>query len=98
MFSVVAPATATGGAGALFMLPFWIAGGAVAKQSLLDPARATSLSIGEFAWELSQTLPGESYSRKRAVDGGAGGRRGLCGPLDERRADVCAPLGPRSAT
>ena len=58
-FSVVAPATfATGGAGALFMLPFWIAGGAVAKQSLLDPARATSLSIGEFAWELSQTLPG----------------------------------------
>jgi hypothetical protein len=58
-FSVVAPATvASGGASALFMLPFWLAGGAVAKTSLLDPARKTSLSIGEFAWEIKQTLPG----------------------------------------
>ena len=41
------------------MLPFWIAGGAVAKQTVLDPAKATALSIGEFAWELRQSLVGQ---------------------------------------
>ena len=59
-FAVVVPATfASGGAGALFMLPFWIAGGAVAKQTVLDPAKATALSIGEFAWDLRQSLVGQ---------------------------------------
>ena len=63
-FSAIVPATASviaGGAaltGGLFMVPFWLAGGAVAKQTILDPAKATSLSIGEYAWELKQTLPG----------------------------------------
>ena len=57
-FSAIVPATfASGGAGGLFMLPFWLAGGAVAKQTILDPARATSLSIGEFAWEVRSALP-----------------------------------------
>ena len=56
-FSAVVPATvASGGAGALFMLPFWLAGGAVAKSTILDPARATALSIGEFAWEVRSAL------------------------------------------
>ena len=54
-FSMVGPATAsmvaTGGVSALFMLPFWAAGGAVAKQTIYDPAKATEMSIGEFAWE-----------------------------------------------
>ena len=58
-FSAIIPATATmigsGGASALFMLPFWAAGGLVAKDTVLDPAKATELSIGEFAWELRQT-------------------------------------------
>jgi hypothetical protein len=61
-FSAIVPATASmlasGGVSALFMLPFWVAGGTVAKQTILDPARSTSLSIGEYAWELCQTLPG----------------------------------------
>ena len=68
-FSAVVPATgsmiATGGASALFMLPFWLAGGVVAKQTVVDPVKATSLSIGEFAWELQQTavgLPLKSFS------------------------------------
>ena len=60
-FSVVAPATAsmiaTGGASALFMLPFWLAGGSVVKTTVLDPSKATALSIGQYAWELKQTLP-----------------------------------------
>ena len=61
-FSTVVPATAsmiaTGGGSALFMLPFWLAGGVVAKQTVVDPACATSLSIGEFAWELRQRAVG----------------------------------------
>jgi hypothetical protein len=58
-FSAIVPATfASGGAATLFMLPFWLAGGLVAKQTLFDPARATGLSIGEFGWELRQTLAG----------------------------------------
>ena len=68
-FSAIVPATgsmiATGGASALFMLPFWLAGGVVAKQTVVDPVKATSLSIGEFAWELQQTavgLPLKSFS------------------------------------
>lgn len=58
-FSAVVPATfASGGAGVLFMLPFWLAGGVVAKQTVVDPAKATSLSIGEFAWEIKQQAVG----------------------------------------
>lgn len=61
-FSVVVPATASmiasGGASALFMVPFWLAGGTVAKQAVLDPTKATALSIGEYAWELRQTTLG----------------------------------------
>lgn len=71
-FSAIAPATVTAIAGGaalstgLFMLPFWLAGGMVAKQTILDPAKATSLSIGEFAWELKQTVAGATLSK----DGG----------------------------
>ena len=59
-FSAVVPATFAGGGAAplLFMLPFWLAGGLVAKQSVFDPARTTTLSIGEFAWDLQQKVAG----------------------------------------
>ena len=57
-FSVIAPATFTVGAPLLFMAPFWLAGGLVAKQTFFDPAKATSLSIGEFAWEVKTSLAG----------------------------------------
>ena len=62
-FSAIVPATAgmvaTGAVlGSVFMAPFWLAGGAVLKTTLLDPAKKTTLSIGRYAWELSQTLPG----------------------------------------
>ena len=55
-FSVVVPATLSGGG--LFMLPFWLAGGAVAKQTVLEPATSTELSIGEFAWEIRKAAAG----------------------------------------
>lgn len=62
-FSAVVPATfASGGGATLFMLPFWLAGGLVAKQTLVDPTKATALSIGEFGWELRQCLPGLTIS------------------------------------
>lgn len=65
-FSVVVPATvsmlSTGGASALFMLPFWAAGGLVAKDTLLDPLSASELSIGAYAWELSQRVAGKRVS------------------------------------
>ena len=62
-FSAIVPATAgmvaTGAVlGSVFMAPFWLAGGAVLKTTLVDPAKKTTLSIGRYAWELSQTLPG----------------------------------------
>jgi len=61
-FSAIVPATAsmlaTGGASVLFMVPFWLAGGAVVKQTVLDPAKATTLSIGAYAWELTQKTAG----------------------------------------
>lgn len=69
-FSAIGPATVSmiaGGAAltsGLFMLPFWLAGGMVAKQTILDPAKATSLSIGEFAWELKQTVAGATISQE----------------------------------
>ena len=63
-FSAVAPATfATGGAGLLFMLPFWAAGGLVAKQAIVDPYMAFQLSIGEYAWSLSKTYTGKTVSK-----------------------------------
>mmetsp|Transcript_9540 Transcript_9540/g.28519 ORF Transcript_9540/g.28519 Transcript_9540/m.28519 type:complete len:256 (-) Transcript_9540:26-793(-) len=62
-FSAIIPATASmlaSGAilGTAFLAPFWMAGGMVLKTTLLDPAKSTTLSIGEFAWELRQELPG----------------------------------------
>lgn len=62
-FSAIVPTTASmlasGDIGSgLFMAPFWLAGGLVAKQTVLDPAKATTFSIGEYAWDIKQTVPG----------------------------------------
>ena len=62
-FSAIGPATvgfvaARAVASAAFLAPFWVAGGMTAKATLLDPAKTTTLSIGEYAWDLAQTLPG----------------------------------------
>ncbi|KAL3907615.1 MAG: hypothetical protein SGPRY_010110 [Prymnesium sp.] len=36
----------------LFMLPFWAAGGLVAKTAVLDPFVSSELTIGRYAWSL----------------------------------------------
>lgn len=70
-FSVVVPATLSGAG--LFMLPFWAAGGFVAKSAVVDPFVATSLSIGQYAWSLKTSYAGKSVKEK---DGPTEGIRG----------------------
>mmetsp|Transcript_12051 Transcript_12051/g.25664 ORF Transcript_12051/g.25664 Transcript_12051/m.25664 type:complete len:263 (-) Transcript_12051:157-945(-) len=57
-FSAVAPATVSMlGAGllpTLFMAPFWLAGGVVAKSAVYDPFISSSLSIGQYLWTLEK--------------------------------------------
>lgn len=54
-FSAIAPATfARGGAPLLFLAPFWLAGGMVAKTALYDPFVSSSLSIGRYAWSVER--------------------------------------------
>jgi len=61
-FSVVVPATLSGAG--LFMLPFWAAGGLVAKSAVVDPFVATQLSIGQYAWSLKKSYAGQSVKEK----------------------------------
>lgn len=60
-FSAIIPATfASGGASLLFMLPFWAAGGMVAKNAVFDPFVSGSLTVGKFAWSVEN-----KYAKKR---------------------------------
>eukprot|EP00577_Skeletonema_sp_RCC1716_P020214 CAMPEP_0113422462 /NCGR_PEP_ID=MMETSP0013_2-20120614/28474_1 /TAXON_ID=2843 ORGANISM="Skeletonema costatum, Strain 1716" /NCGR_SAMPLE_ID=MMETSP0013_2 /ASSEMBLY_ACC=CAM_ASM_000158 /LENGTH=310 /DNA_ID=CAMNT_0000310209 /DNA_START=86 /DNA_END=1019 /DNA_ORIENTATION=+ /assembly_acc=CAM_ASM_000158 len=63
-FSAVGPATvgmlSSGGAAALFMAPFWLAGGMVAKMAVVDPFVSTKLTIGDYLWTLEK-----NYFRRR---------------------------------
>ena len=68
-FSAIVPATAAfvaarAVASAAFMAPFWLAGGTVVKSTLLDPAKTTTLSVGEYAWELTQSVAGVPTSEE----------------------------------
>ena len=49
-FSALLPATTL--AAAPMLLPFYLAGGLVAKQALVDPFTSTTLSVGTYAWSL----------------------------------------------
>ena len=57
-FSAVAPATvgmiSSGGVAALFMVPFWFAGGMVAKMAVVDPFVSSKLTIGDYMWTLEK--------------------------------------------
>lgn len=58
-FSAVAPATLgmlSGGVlPALFMAPFWLAGGVIAKTAIVDPFVSSKLTIGDFLWTIEKT-------------------------------------------
>mmetsp|Transcript_1059 Transcript_1059/g.1516 ORF Transcript_1059/g.1516 Transcript_1059/m.1516 type:complete len:277 (-) Transcript_1059:740-1570(-) len=61
-FSTIIPATFAGPG--LFMVPFWLAGGIVAKQAVVDPFVASELSIGKFAWSLGKRYAGKGLKKK----------------------------------
>jgi len=64
-FSVVIPATfAVAGPPMFFMLPFWAAGGLVAKQAVVNPTSSLELSIGRFGWSLEQKCAGLAITTK----------------------------------
>ena len=64
-FSAIVPATLSGGAPLLFMVPFWLAGGLVVKQTVIDPALATEVSIGRYAWSCKAVGPGGVVIKER---------------------------------
>jgi len=64
-FSAIGPATVSGGLmAAPFLLPFWLAGGLVAKTAFVDPFVNTRLSIGEFGWSLQSSFRNSNKSRE----------------------------------
>eukprot|EP00980_Cylindrotheca_fusiformis_P008432 scaffold1784_cov116-Cylindrotheca_fusiformis.AAC.12 len=64
-FSAIIPATfASGGASLLFMLPFWAAGGIVAKNAVFDPFVSGNLSVGEFYWSVSNNYAGKPINQR----------------------------------
>lgn len=63
-FSSIVPVTLAGGiATGLFMLPFWLAGGFVAKNALVDPFVGSQLTIGEYAWSLKRSYANKDMKR-----------------------------------
>ena len=58
-FSAIAPVTLgmlSGGVfPALFMAPFWLAGGVIAKTAIVDPFVSSKLTIGDFLWIIEKT-------------------------------------------
>lgn len=58
-FSAIAPATLgmlSGGVlPALFMAPFWLAFGVIAKTAIVDPFVSSKLTIGDFLWTIEKT-------------------------------------------
>jgi hypothetical protein len=64
-FSAITPATfaARGLASFMFMLPFWIAGGAVAKAGVVDPLVRQKFTLGQYAWSLTKEIAGQTIQK-----------------------------------
>eukprot|EP00977_Amphora_coffeiformis_P021360 scaffold9209_cov157-Amphora_coffeaeformis.AAC.3 len=62
-FSALIPATTTV-ATLPFLLPFYVAGGMVAKQAIVDPFTSLRVSLGEYAWSIHQTRYGAATSKE----------------------------------
>ena len=73
-FSAIAPVTFAGGfATAAFLLPFWLAGGFVAKTAIVDPFVKSQLTIGQYAWSLKSSY---ANAKLRDVEGSTQDLRG----------------------
>jgi hypothetical protein len=55
-----------GPVGALFSVPFWLAGASMANKSIIDPATAVRLTIGVYGWSLEKTVLG---SKTQTLEG-----------------------------
>ena len=71
-FSAVVPATLTALSGgllgmALFMVPFWAAGGMIAKQAIVDPFISYQLTVGEYAWSIESKYGGGANKRAPTI-------------------------------
>ncbi|KAG7373378.1 hypothetical protein IV203_034102 [Nitzschia inconspicua] len=64
-FSAITPATlaARGTASLMFMLPFWVAGGAVAKAGVVDPLVRQKLRLGRYAFSLTKEIAGQTIQK-----------------------------------
>ena len=51
-FSAIIPTTFASLTAIPFLLPFWIAGGMVAKNAVVDPLVETTMSIGQYAYQI----------------------------------------------
>ena len=58
-FSALIPATTTVAA-LPFLVPFYLAGGLVAKQAVVDPFTSVRISVGQYAWSVQQTRYGRA--------------------------------------
>ena len=54
---------------ALFMLPFWAAGGMVAKQAVVDPFVSNKLTLGEYAWSVEKQYGGGGTNTRSRMSG-----------------------------
>ena len=73
-FSAILPVTFAGGlASTLFLLPFWLSGGMIAKLAFYDPFLGGQLTIGQYAWSLKGTWLG---LKKKERDGATDDLRG----------------------
>lgn len=75
-FSAIVPATLSALSGGLFgaaliFVPFWAAGGFVAKQAILDPFVSSRLSIGQFAWAVENRYGGKKTAATLSKQDGA---------------------------
>lgn len=70
-FSAIVPATFAALSGGLvtglFLLPFWAAGGMVAKQGFVDPFVSSKLTVGQYAWSVESRLTKAQIQKKEGA-------------------------------
>jgi hypothetical protein len=64
-FTAITPATfaARSVAGALFMTPFWLAGGVVAKSGIVDPLVKQKLSLGRYSFSVTKEVANQTIQK-----------------------------------
>jgi hypothetical protein len=68
---------------AAFLLPFWLAGAAIAKTAVVDPFVKSQLTIGQYAWSLKSSY---GNAKIRQVEGSTQDLRGAS--VEDLRLEV----------